>query len=250
VLPDIIENIINTIGTLIPLIIDAGIELLVALVDNLPAIINGIVAAIPKIMNSIINALVNNIPLIIETGVKLLTALITNLPQIITELVKAMPIIITEMVKALGKGVVEFAKIGLELIKGLWNGIKDAGAWLMDKIKGFIGGVTDGIKEFFGIKSPSKLMADEVGKWLPEGLAVGIEANIKPVSQAMEELASLTTGTLESQIRVNPVGSINLGPNKNNGITQYLTINSPIPLTPSETARQIKNASRQLAMGW
>lgn len=250
VLPKIIEGIINTIGTLIPLIIDAGIKLLVALVENLPAIIKAIVAAIPKILDSLINALVNNIPLIIDAGVQLLTALITNLPQIIIELVKAMPQIIIEMVKALGKGVVEFAKIGLELIKGLWNGIKDAGAWLMDKIKGFIGGVTDGIKEFFGIKSPSKLMADEVGKWLPEGLAVGIEANIKPVSQAMEELASLTTGTLESQIRVNPVGSINLGPNKNNGITQYLTINSPIPLTPSETARQIKNASRQLAMGW
>ena len=250
VLPDIIEGIINTIGTLVPLIVDAGIKLLVALVDNLPAIINGIVKAIPKIIDSIINALVNNIPLIIEAGVKLLTSLITNLPKIIIELVKAMPKIIVEMVKALGKGVTEFAKVGLDLIKGLWNGIKDAGAWLWSKITGFLGGIVDKIKGFFKIGSPSKLFADEVGKWLPEGLAVGIETNIKPVSQAMEELASLTTGTLESQIRVNPVGSINLGPNKNNGITQYLTINSPIPLTPSETARQIKNASRQLAMGW
>ena len=34
------------------------------------------------------------------------------------------------------------------------------------------------------------------------------------------------------------------------GITQHIVINSPTPLTPSETARQIKNASRQLALEW
>ena len=39
-----------------------------------------------------------------------------------------------------------------------------------------------------------------------------------------------------------------LGGNK--GITQNITINSPTPLTPAETARQMKNASRQLALEW
>ncbi len=39
-----------------------------------------------------------------------------------------------------------------------------------------------------------------------------------------------------------------LGGNK--GITQHITINTPTPLTPAETARQIKNASRQLALEW
>ena len=34
------------------------------------------------------------------------------------------------------------------------------------------------------------------------------------------------------------------------GITQNIVINSPAPLTPYETARQIKNASRQLALEW
>ena len=33
-------------------------------------------------------------------------------------------------------------------------------------------------------------------------------------------------------------------------IVQHITINSPAPLTPSETARRIKNASRQLALEW
>ena len=33
-------------------------------------------------------------------------------------------------------------------------------------------------------------------------------------------------------------------------IIQNITINSPTPLTPAETARRIKNASRQLALEW
>jgi phage-related protein len=251
VLPDIIEGIINTIGTLVPLIIDAGIKLLVALVENLPAIINGIVEAIPKIIDSIINALVNNIPLIISAGVKLLTALITNLPTIIATIVRAMPKIISNMVSALGKGISAFAEVGTDLVKGLWNGIKSVKNWILGKIKGFVGDITSGIKSFFGIKSPSKVMANEVGKWLPEGLAEGIEDNTKPVSKAMEKLGKLTTGTLESQIRVSSIGPANVkGLGNSKGITQHITINSPKPLSPSETARQVKNASRQLAMEW
>ncbi len=37
---------------------------------------------------------------------------------------------------------------------------------------------------------------------------------------------------------------------KNQEITQHITINSPTPLTPAETVRRIKNASRQLALEW
>ena len=202
VLPDIIENIINTIGTLVPLIVDAGIKLLTALVDNLPAIINGIVAAIPKILDSIINALVNNIPIIISAGVKLLTALITNLPTIIATIVRAMPQIISHMVSALGKGISAFAGVGLDLVKGLWNGIKNAGTWLKNQIKSWAKGILNSVKGFFKIGSPSRLFADDVGKWLPEGLAEGIEDNTKPVTAAMEELASLTTGSFDAGLAI------------------------------------------------
>ena len=46
-------------------------------------------------------------------------------------------------------------------------------------------------------------MADEVGQWLPKGLAEGIKDNTRPVSRAMEELANLTSGTLQSELAIN-----------------------------------------------
>lgn len=72
----------------------------------------------------------------------------------------------------------KMASIGSDLVKGLWNGINDMVGWIGNKIKSFGKGVLDGIKSFFGIHSPSKLMANEVGKYLPKGIAVGFEAEM------------------------------------------------------------------------
>lgn len=202
-IPKIIDSVIDAVIQCIPLIIDTGVKLLTALVENLPLIITTIVEALPEIIRSIINTLIDNIPLIIETGVKLLTSLITNLPEIIIEIVKAMPQIITEMVKELGKGVIEFAEVGTDLVKGLWDGIKSVKNWILDKIEGFVGDITSGIKDFFGISSPSKVMANEVGKWLPLGLAEGIKDNMSPVINAMNELENITTRQLTKDLAFN-----------------------------------------------
>lgn len=72
----------------------------------------------------------------------------------------------------------KMASIGKDIVSGIWKGISGAGGWLMDKIGSFASGIVDGIKGFFGIHSPSKVMAEEVGKYLPKGIAVGFEAEM------------------------------------------------------------------------
>lgn len=76
--------------------------------------------------------------------------------------------------------------IGLDAIKGLWNGIKDAGAWLRDKISGFFGGVVDSIKDFFGIHSPSTLFKNEIGKNLALGVGEGFGDTMENVTKDMQ----------------------------------------------------------------
>ena len=173
VIPEIITNLINAVLNHLPIIVNAGFKLITALVGNLPQIIITIVKAIPKIITGIIGALVGAIPKIIATGFKLLISIIKNLPQIIAKIITAIPAIIKALIDGFGDYLSDMADIGLNLIKGLWNGIKNAGAWLRDKISGFFGGVVDSIKDFFGIASPSKLMRDQVGKFIAQGIWVG-----------------------------------------------------------------------------
>lgn len=186
-IPPIIAALLNGLLDCIPDIVDAGFKLITALVDALPQIIITIVKAVPKIITGIIGALINAIPKIITTGVKLLISIIKNLPQIIAKIITAIPAIIKALIDGFGDYLSDMADIGLNLIKGLWNGIKNAGAWLRDKISGFFGGVVDSIKDFFGIASPSKLMRDQVGKFIAQGIWVGFNEE-DPMSQINRDL--------------------------------------------------------------
>lgn len=185
-LPEIINSIITTIINAIPQLIDAGVKLLIALVENLPLIIRTLVSAIPQIIQGLVGAIVGNIDKIILAGVQLLVALVQNLPQIISAIVRAIPQIISGLVSGFGQYVSTMANIGFNLISGIWNGISNAGAWLRDKISGFFGGVVNNIKNFFGIKSPSRLFRDEIGKNLALGLGIGFEDEMDGIAKDMQ----------------------------------------------------------------
>ena len=199
VLPQIITSVIQTLLTHLPEIIDAGFKLLTALIDNLPEIILTIVEALPEIISAIVKALTDNIPLIVETGVKLLTSLITNLPQIIAEIVRAMPEIITGIVNALSEGISQVTEVGANIVRGLWNGIQSLAGWLWDQVSSWISGIWDGIKDFFGIASPSKQMA-WVGSMLVEGLAGAIDKDGEKAVAAVGDMAAGMIAEVESEM--------------------------------------------------
>ena len=183
-IPEIINGIITALLENIPLIIQAGIDLLVALIQALPQIITTIVQAIPQIISGIVNALVQNIPQIIQAGVQLFVALIQNLPTIIAEIVKAVPQIVSGIVSAFGSLVGEMAKAGANLLHGLWEGISSAAGWLWEKVSGWASSLVDGIKNFFGIHSPSTVFA-EIGTNMGEGVGVGFGESMNGVSSDM-----------------------------------------------------------------
>ena len=58
--------------------------------------------------------------------------------------------------------------------------------WIKDKIFGFVKGITDSIKGFFGIHSPSTLFENAIGKNLALGLGVGFENEMDNVARDME----------------------------------------------------------------
>ena len=189
-IPEIVDAIVNAILSNIPLLIDAGIQLLTMLVGNLPAIISGIVSALPTIINSIVNAVLGSIPLLIRSGIQLFVALVSNLPAIISGVVAAVPQIIDAIVGGFAGGFDAMANIGLNLIKGIWSGISDAAAWLKSKIAGFFGGVVDSIRDFFGIHSPSRLMAG-IGKNMALGIGVGWEDTFPDIAEDITDSVKL-----------------------------------------------------------
>lgn len=77
--------------------------------------------------------------------------------------------------------------IGSDIVSGVWNGIKNAAGWFTDQVKGFFSGIVDGVKNALGIGSPSKVFRDEIGKWLPPGVAQGFKAALPAAMNSMEK---------------------------------------------------------------
>ncbi len=186
-LPTIINTIIKALIDSIPILIDAAITLLMAIVDAIPVIIDALIEALPTIISAMITGLTGAIPQLLTGAIKLFMAIIDAIPQIRKTLLSRMPEIIGAIVKGLGDGISKIANVGKDIVKGLWNGIKDMGSWIAKKIKGFGESVLGGIKDFFGIKSPSRVMADVVGKNLALGIGQGFEKNIGEVNKEITD---------------------------------------------------------------
>lgn len=185
-IPQIIDGILTAILDSLPLIIQAGIDLFIALIQALPEIIATICEAIPKIIDGILTALIDNIDKIIMAGVELFVALIENLPTIIIEIVKAVPKIVEGIVKAFGDLVYKMVEAGANLIRGIWDGIKQAGSWLWNKVKGWANDLISGVKSLFGIHSPSTVFAG-IGENMGLGLGEGFIDAMEDVEKEMQK---------------------------------------------------------------
>lgn len=76
--------------------------------------------------------------------------------------------------------------IGTDIIKGICNGLTSAGNIIWEAIKNVGNSMLDGIKNFFGIESPSKLMRDEVGTYLAKGIGVGFVDGMEDVNKMID----------------------------------------------------------------
>ena len=94
----------------------------------------------------------------------------------------------------------EMLSIGKDIVSGLWDGITNKVSWLKKKIKGFVGDVTGWLKKFFKIESPSRIMRDEIGKYIAEGIGVGITEN---EDKPLEALNKLGNDMLNTEFDVN-----------------------------------------------
>lgn len=82
----------------------------------------------------------------------------------------------------------ESGGIGEAISAGIASGLKKGTAELDGTLKSFAKSTLKKLKQEWGIKSPSRVMRDQVGKYLAIGIADGIKSNQDAVSKAMENL--------------------------------------------------------------
>jgi hypothetical protein len=145
--------------------------------------------AIKNITSAVWNGIINNIKVVVDA--------IKNTIKIFTTYAKDTLSNLWEGLKGIFKNTFKTMKgFGENIVKGLWQGISDMSEWIRGKVTEFVTSIGSTIKKFFGIASPSKLMA-EYGGYIAEGLAVGIEENAGMVADVTRKLGELVTKELD-----------------------------------------------------
>lgn len=191
VVMDLFQQVLNALIQLLPELIPIAVNAITTIVDtlinNLPLLIDAAITLIMALTGGLVDALPELIPAVIAMIILLTTELIKRIPEIL----EFVPELFTNLVQAFKE--IDWASLGSDLMKGIVNGIVDLKDWVVEKVKEVAGNIAQGFKDFFGIASPSKLMA-EYGKNMDEGLAEGITANevipLNAITSVGEKLAS------------------------------------------------------------
>lgn len=133
------------------------------------------------------------------TAGKILTNIIEAVKNLPKELSKKATSAIRDM-KTTFKNV-DWGSVGMNVVKGIAKGVGDFAWILVDKMTGLAQKAWEGVKDFFGIHSPSRLMRDTVGKMIPAGITVGLKKafpdTLKTLMNQSEQLANVPFRTPE-----------------------------------------------------
>ncbi|MFJ8146981.1 phage tail tape measure protein [Streptomyces sp. NPDC096048] len=81
---------------------------------------------------------------------------------------------------------------GQDVVRGLLSGIQGMGGWLKSQLISFAKNMIPGpIAKALGIASPSRLMRDKIGRWIPAGIVDGIKSGAGAVARTMRDLVPM-----------------------------------------------------------
>ena len=206
-LPQLIPQAVNAIITMseglldnIDQIVDAGIQLIMGLADGLINAIPILIDKIPTIIEKLIDAFIRNYPKMAQAGQNLISKLASGVLQAVPKCYQAAGKVFSAIWEGIKQLPGMLLGVGKNIVQGLWDGISGATGWLWDKISGFCGGIVGKVKDFLGIHSPSKVFADEIGRFLALGLGEGFDDNLDKVYKQMKTAVDFETQKLSANL--------------------------------------------------
>ena len=242
---ELLSTLVNTLVQNLPQLLTTGGQALLTLLEGISQTLPQILPMAARTVLTMVTGILQNLPQILQAGVQVIASLIRGIGEAAPGIIDAA----FEVVDMLWDTVtsIDWVQLGKDIIAGMINGIGAMGGALWDAAANVARGALDSIKNFFGIASPSKVMRDQVGRWLPAGIALGMLANTRPLRSAMDSLARLTTDQLQQslplQLAVSP--GLPAAAPASGGISLYQTIHTHDSLSPAELTREAENFLRR-----
>lgn len=262
-IPEIIANIVGIITDNAPKLISAGVELIANLVsgiwENREAIIDGFADLFGTVADSItsydwaglgrtvITHIGNGIKAVgasiislvrntaqnawnsfkniswVQAGISAVTSIANGIRNLISTIPNTLRSIGTTAFSSFRS--ISWVSLGSNIISGIVSGLRASASAVTNFLVSLAKGALNTVKKFLGIGSPSKVFRDEVGKWIPEGIALGISLNEESVKKAMKSVSDLTMDSYNPDLMATPSTGSNIYGGNNITVQVYGTEN-------------------------
>lgn len=231
----------------LPELLTAAIQIILALALGLIDAIPDLIGYIPEIVSAIVEAIIDNLPLLITACFEIMLAIGTGLLDCIGQLTQNIPEILTKLKDEFLDH--DWSEIGSNIIDGIKNGLIDAGKNLWEGAKETVTGLVDGITDFFGIHSPSRLMRDRVGVNIAAGIGAGFEEEMGTVTDdavaAMDDMVATVNSDVSAAYRPQYGDVIHDDHSRSSSVVQ--TDNTYNIYTQASSAQDAREIAEELA---
>ena len=201
---DGVAKLVTTLPQLIVNFMKIMITGIKNLVVELPRMAAGLIKGVLTGIIEVVRALPTLIPDIIIALIDAFVEIVVSMPEIFVDLAfaiiealfNALFVVIPEFIKRIPE---MFMRIGEAIVNGVVQGIGGGFRRLGESIRNTGRNMIDGFKRVFGIRSPSRVMA-EMGGYLVDGLKNGIEGGEKKVVKATDVISDKIRNSVQGAI--------------------------------------------------
>ena len=206
IISSLIPQIVSTIITLLPDIIDAGIKIILSLIEGIKDAIPVLIKSLPELITNICNTIIENLPAIIDVALELIKALAQGILEAIPELISVIPDIIISLVDTLLSNIPVIIDAGIELITSLVDNLPAIITGIVNAIPkiitGLVSAITNNIPQIIsaGVRLLISLVQNlptiiaGVVKAIPEIIKGIVSAIIQSVPQIVKAGGDLIKG--------------------------------------------------------
>lgn len=170
----------------ITLLIQAAMQLMLALARGLIAAIPQLIDAVPGIITNLVESFYAMLPEIIGVGIEIVIALASGLVSNAGHILAAVPRLVETIVRGFLAAATSYWNIGKSIVDGIRQGVTEQWQRLKSDVSHLFTGLVDWIKKLLGIHSPSRVFAD-IGQNMAAGIGAGWDDTIGDINRKIGE---------------------------------------------------------------
>lgn len=205
---NLILAIIQGITENLPRLVDSGMKLIISFMDSMSDALNNnqdrLINAMERFIETLITVSIKAVSGFLKVGVNIISKILSGLARVGGDIAKKL---VGLMLDAIGKlfGLdKETIEAGKRVIYGIIDGIVEMSQKLIGVVKDVANLILDGIKRVLGISSSSSSEAEDIGRYLCEGMADGITNNsdtvVETAKSVGEEASDVMSGAVKDGI--------------------------------------------------